>query len=379
MSKKKADGNNSISSLGTRAMILALVLLILCVAMIFGWSRKLSSDIVLEINGEKVTTAEAMVYWKLMRQQYESIAGEEVWDLGMLGFDPGEEAVDRVIESIIRIKLTRSVSEMVKASDVPEILEKTDQLKELLGPKYMKENGIDRDLLEKVVRENYQAYLYEESANFRTSEFEEDIEKGLQEYFGAYDEMDLNHYLTKAAVIPLMIYTGQMTGGEWVEYSEQQKEALKEKADEIYEDLTYSNFYETARKKSDSLQIQDNPVFEYGEVLCQNGRNEVYLGQMLPEVAEKVAATPAGEMTEVMETEYGYLICLVTSFIQPNDQDLQTYDIQLLMKKAEYRGDLINMLKTQRMEEEWQRMEQEADIVRYRDNLIEYVLRSENP
>ena len=360
-------------------LIAALVLVILTAAVIFGWSRKASSDIVLEINGEKVTTSEAMVYWKLMQYQYESIAGEEVWDLDMLGFDPGEEAIDRVIESIIRIKLTGSVSEMVKASDVPEILAKTDQLEELLGTEYMKENGIDHDLLEKVVRENYQAYLYEESANFRTSEFEEDIEKGLQEYFGAYDEMDLNAYLTKAAVIPLMIYTGQMTGDEWVSYPEQQKEVLKDKADEIYDSLTYQTFYETAVKKSDSLLIEGNPVFEYGAVICQNGRNEAYLGQMLPEVAETIASTPAGEMTGVMETEYGYLVCLVTSFIQPNDPDLQTYDVQLLMKKAEYRGALINMLKKQRMEEEWQRMEQEADIARHRENLIDYVQKSVNP
>lgn len=343
-----------------------------------GRERKQDIDVVLEINGEKVRESEAMIYYRLMELSFEEIGTDDVWDLDILGFDPQQEAIDRVIESIIRIKVVQPLASPLNSEDYNEIRIRTDQLENILGQVYINRHHITRELMEKVVMENYQAHLYEANAHFRSSDFEEDIQSLMAQRYGIYDELDQEQYLRTIKLIPMMFYTGQFSNNTWVSYPEVQKEQIFEQVLSVYEQLETGNFYQKGKILADSVWINDNPVFEQGAVMnVLNRQSCVYAGQILEDVAEILLNTEKGTLTPVIQTEYGYLICYVIGIEEAEPQDYDSYQNQLLIARNGYRNDLIQQLKNQRMEEEWKRLEQDSVILRYVSRFSEYVFTTE--
>ncbi len=329
------------------------------------------------VNGEEVYEGEMMIYYRLMQLEFEKAGGEEIWDLNMLGFDSKQAVIDRAFASVIRIKVAQSIAGTIKSQEYTEILKRSDQLEDILGKDFMEEHGIDRELIEKVVSENYLIHRYEETAGFRTSDFEEQIQALVEERYGLYDELDKEDYLQNVTLIPMMFYTGEYAEGEWISYPESQKEQIRQTAMEIYELVDEKNFYAmTLRFGNNRGDVQLNPVFHQGDIISPGGNmGNVYKGQILPEAAEVIFDTEPGTMTEFMTTEYGYLVCLVTRITGPYEQDLITYQNQLQIVRSSFREQAFGVLKQQRLEEEWNRLEQESEITVRKEafsELVEY-------
>lgn len=329
---------------------------------------------VLRVNGESVSISEAMVYYELMRTEFERIGTEEIWDLEIIGLDPQQTAMDRVLESIVRVKVIQSLGGSLKSSEEQNIREKADHLASVLGEAYMEKHCIDQPLLEKIVRENYQAYRYEQDAKFLPGSNEEEIENKLKETFAAYEYLDQRTYLQSAAILPMMFYTGEWVEGEWVSYSEAQKALILEEAAKLRENLTPANFREISRQESDCWTVEGNPVFEQGAI--RHPRQDlgiVYYGQMEQETAEAIFSTPPGEITDILETPYGYLIVRVVMYPAFTDAAFSEYEEQLRSARETERARIINELKKQRLEEEWQRLEEESEIQYFSDVWEEYI------
>lgn len=332
----------------------------------------------LTVNDQEVFENEIMIYYRLMQLQFEHTGGDEIWNLNMLGFDSEQTAVDRVFASIIRIKVAQSIAGTVKSQEYSEILKRSDQLEEILGKDYMDQYGIDRELIEKVVSENYLVYRYEQNAAFRSSDFEEQIEQLVEDRYGLYDETDQEEYLKNATIRPLMFYTGEYAEGEWVSYPESQKEQIRERAMEVFESLDAQNFYIVTMAFSDSIGVLDNPVFNQGAVVSPRGSGgNVFKGQVLPEVAEEIFATPLGTLTPVMTTDYGYLVCMVTFIADPFESDRSAYHNQLQLARNSFREQAIDVLKQQRLEEEWERLETES-VIEIRKEAFMELLKNES-
>jgi len=355
---------------GALVLVLAAVLIILSVRT-FGENDR---DVVLTVGEEKVYLPEAMVYWKIMQGAYEGIAGEEVWELDMLGLDPAETAMERVLESIVRVKVAQGAAASIKSGEEEMLLEKAEELKALLGQDYCDRFGIRDELIEEIVKENYRAYRYEESAEFRTSEFETQIAEAMEAEFGRYDTYEQAEYLKTAVVYTMMFYTGQWNGDTWVSYPEAQRDQILTSAEAVLAITTKENFLGVAKTLSDQWEVTGNPVFEYGAIRNEAMRfGNVYYGQMLPEAAEAVFSVSLGDMTGIIETPYGYLICYVTGFRDALQVDYDSYAQQLQQAKNAYRSQLIHELKAQRMEQEWQRLVDESVIVYNRTRFSEYL------
>ncbi len=321
---------------------------------------------ILEVNEEKVSISEAMVYYRLMELEFERMGSEEIWGLEILGLDPEQTALERVIESMIRIKAIKSSAGALNEKEKTELKSVAAGLAKLLGDEYCKQHYIDDDLLEKVVQENYLAYRYEAEATFLPGSNESEIQEKLRQTFARYDNLNVEQYTRTIRLKPMMFYTGEWVEGEWVTYSEAQKAVILEEVLRIYENLDAERFSAFSNEFADSTEVADNPVFAEGAV--QHPRmnyGAVYFGQMEQSVAEKILYTPIGSVSELIETKYGYLIVQVVSLSPSTSYDIQSYQEILEKVKEDYRDEIIEQLKSQRMEEEWQRLEKESRIQRH--------------
>lgn len=332
---------------------------------------------VLQVGDETIYANEAMVYWKLMRSEFERMGGEEIWDLQVLGIDPQQTAMDRVLESIIRIKVIQPLTSSLKDEEVQPLEVQVDALKRLLGDRYMAQHQIDEALLWQITEENYKAYRYEKDAKFLAGSNEEEIAQKQRDAFSIYDMLDQDLYLQVAGIQSIMFYTGQWVEGVWVSYSDVQKALILEEAQKQYETLTPKNFAQAAA--SYDAAKEENPVLTQGAVQHRRGKyGYIYRGQVEQQAASIIFATPMGEITPIIETEYGYLIVRVVTYAQPSQTDRSEYERQLEAAKEAYRVQLIEELKMERLEEEWQRMEEETRIQRWSEKWQTYIRQGGN-
>ncbi len=341
---------------------------------LYSYPQRPDQIVVLEVNEEEISVSEAMIYHRLMQKQFETMGSENIWDLDILGLDPEQTEMERVLESIIRVKAIQPSAGLTDEAEEQEVIHKANRLESLLGQEYMQEHSIGRELIEKVVRENYLAYRYEKKATFLPGSNEEEIEEKMNDIFVRYEHLNVEQYMRPVTLAPMMFYTGEWVEGEWVTYSEAQKADILEMVQRIYDNLDRSNFRDYAEGFADSIVTEDNPVFAEGVVQnSQMNYGTVYFGQMKQEVAEKVWSTESGSISEPIETEYGYLIVKVITFLPSRESDAQVYEEQLEKIKEEYRSRVIEELKDQRMEEEWQRLEQESEVLRHEEVWENYV------
>ncbi len=326
---------------------------------------------ILQVGDEMVYVNEAMVYWHLLCGEFENMATEEIWDLQILGIDPRQTAMDRVLESIVRIKVIQPLVSSLKEEEVQALQAQVELLKQELGQEYMDRHQIDEMLLRQIVEENYKAYRYEKEAKFLAGSNEEQIMQKQRETFAIYEVLNRQQYLKTAVVRSVMLYTGQWADGEWISYSDVQKELILEEAKALHEQLTPENFGQIMKERKDE---QENPVFSQGAVQHRRGGyGYLYYGQIDSSAAETIFQTPLGEVTPVMETDYGYLMVQVISCCAPTQADEAEYEKQLEAAKEAYRMRLMEELKHERLEEEWQRLEEETRIRRWDEKWVSYV------
>ncbi|MCI8633794.1 MAG: hypothetical protein HFE64_09995 [Lachnospiraceae bacterium] len=331
---------------------------------------------ILQVGDEMVYANEAMVYWHLLCNEFEGMATEEIWDLQILGLDPKQTAMDRVLESIVRIKAIQPLVSSLKEGEAEALQAQVERLQRELGQAYMDKHQIDEALLRQILEENYKAYRYEKEAKFLAGSNEEQIAQRQREAFAVYEVLDRQQYLQTAAVRFLMMYTGQWADGEWISYSDAQKELILQEAEELHAQLTPETFGQMVKEREEAEQ--ENPVFSQGAVQHKKGEyGYLYYGQIDPEAAEIIFQTSLGEITPVIETEYGYLIVQVISYCTPTPTDEMEYEKQLESAKEAYRMQLMEELKHERLEEEWQRLEEETLIRRWDEKWTAYIVKTE--
>lgn len=331
-------------------------------------------DVVLSVNGKESRIPEAMVYYYLVTEEFEKIGGYQIFDVSVTGRSTRQTASDRTLQSMVRVKVAQSVAGSLTDAEQDTVRQYTEKLKEKLGSVYMQQYGITDELLEQIVRENYLAEKYESNTQFRTSDFEDEIAQGLTERFGGYLAMDKSQYLRTAVIVPIMLYTGQMSSDGWTSYPDAQKEAILDRAVKIREKVTVQNFRKVAEQVSDDLSVSTNPALSQGAVINpQSVYGNVYYGQTAQPVQEVLNTMEVGDISGVIETDYGYLILMMTGKREAKDKDLEEFTSQLEQARTSYRAELLSDLKSQRMEQEWERLENEAEVDVYPNVLDEYL------
>lgn len=361
------------------AIILALVMLI-AAGLLSAWLLNRSKPVVvMKIGEEPVYASEAMVYYRLMQLQFESMGGDNIWEISALGIDPEQTAIDRVLESMMRVKITADLAGSLDESEKETVREMAAKLHQVLGEDYMARHEITDDLLQTVMEENYKAYRYEDSTKFLAGSTENDIRRQMEEIFSVYDNQDQGNYLQGATILPMMFYTGEWVEDEWFSYPDAQKAVIRERAEEQLILLKAwleqgKGFLKFASLCSDDAGVDTNPVFSAGLVRHPNGRfGIVYRGQIDSTVASAIFAAGAGGMTDLIETPYGYLVVEVLNYRTPSQADYESYELQVQTARETYRMQFLTELKAQRLEEEWQRLREESGAICYEEAWETYV------
>lgn len=300
-----------------RGKRLAVLLLILLLTAALSGCKESSSDTrlvlytgfkegeVFRIETISCMLPEVMVYLTNTQQQYENVFGSRIWDADLSGITLEENIKETVLAHLAQIKTMN-----------------------LLAQKH----GVELDAaeLEKVKEA---AAVYYESLN-ETERAALGVDEGTIE--GLYAEFALAdkvyHYIIKdinpeisddeartITVKYVLIKTYAMDGtGKKIEYSKASKEEAKKLAEDIL-------------AKAEAGEDFDDLVLTYSE--GEKGSYSFGKGEETPEFEEAAFNLETGEISGIVETEYGYnIIQCVNTF---NREETDTNKIKIVEKRKE--------------------------------------------
>ncbi len=344
------------------------VCLLLCFLLLLPACRQQEEidTVLMTINGEPVEAVEGRLYLEMTRQIYEERGGQEIWTMDLRGRDSARTASDNALDSLIRTKVTAREFDASRLTDSDlRIIERSVALlRAAIGEERMQVLSLSEKDLERYMEESYRAYRFESSMSFLPGTMEDELNAQVDGRFVAYEVADRDSYLDKVRLDAIMIYTGVWIDDAWVQYpASQREEKLKtmQKAQQaIEEGLPFS----AARiLYSEDRDVTDCPLFNEGVIRSGSGTTGLYRGQIQSAVADTIFKTPSGETTEILDTEYGYLLVQVHSFQEPEAIDYQNYRTQLVRARQQYRMQLEKELSEEQLESEYLRALSETDIV----------------
>lgn len=243
-------------------------------------------EIVLKVGDVQVSYREVLIYLLQIKNKYEISLGNGIWNSV---FDEGktfeEIAKEEVINQITQIKIIVGQAEkldILLADD--ELLEIEKEVKEYMGKitiEDQKKYGINEEIVRTVLSDNY---LADKVFSITTNEVDTDIS----------DE--------EAKVIKLeqvvILTDGTDKNGTIIKLDEEQIVNAKARAKSIYDEIIKQQNKENGESFL-SIATADSDV---GEVELTIGPNDK------PEYQEVAYALKSGDISNVIETDYGYII-----------------------------------------------------------------------
>ncbi len=338
-----------------------ILLLFLCAAGVLTGCEK-KEDILMTIENEEVPLGEGMIYLKLAADDFEALGGQDIWKISLTGKDAVQTVGERALQSLVRTKvLAREGAGDVTQEEQRELEAMRGQLEEALGEDFCKQWKITEDVLERVLRESFFADRYQSSQQFTTDQ--EELQNKVDEAFAWYDNTDVETYLQKVRLLPLMVYTGEWADGTWVEYTEERKEGKRAKIQEAYSRLEEGEDFRTvAAQIGEDASASDNRLLNEGIIRAVGDGTAFYRGQIQPDLAERIFRIPANEHTDIISVKYGYIIVFVLEYPETTDQDRRQYTGQLKTAKEQYREELMSGFQQRGFNDLYEQIEQRTSI-----------------
>ena len=309
---------------------------LLCISSV-GCSSKLNStDVVATVNGNDITVKQFQSTLALYKQSLESMYGSTIWDTeveeGVKYKDKFKDImldqmidIEAVCEQARKEKLVPTKEEVDKAFD--DLKKNIDADKEYKNE--LKEMGIDDTYLRNQQEQDLIIQKYKENFDKNVKITDEEMKK-------YYDEHKKDYYKDEVKASHILISTVDDNGKP---LSEAKKKEAKKKAEEVLKKAkSGEEFSELAKEYSDDPGS------------AANGGDLGYFtkGQMVQPFEEAAFSLKPGEISGLVESEYGYHIIKVydkidkqLSFDEVKDQIKNTLmenkymeNIESISKKA---------------------------------------------
>ena len=272
------------------------VLIMLCFVLCLSLSCCGKNDGIVSVNGEAVDEAYFKYYFTEWKNTIESQHGADAWKDATLDGKPALEYVrERALQSVIEDKII-----LMKAKeDNIQLSEEDKKNIDYLKQQWIQQFGGKKEFLDNInntygiTEENFDYMM--EAVHYR--------EKVIDKYVAVKDNDVRKYYDDNIAKVKhILIATVDLSTG--VPLSAEQLNESNEKVSEIKSKIAEGVDFDTLV----SEYTQDQNVFYYvgkGYSLDENG---VQSGGMVPEFEEASFMLKVGEISEVVESTYGYHI-----------------------------------------------------------------------
>ena len=317
------------------------------------------TPVLMTVGSETVTAPEARLFLYMTLEAYEEKAGENVWKLRVNGESAPEAAARSALSSMLRsrtvlLHLTAGQKTLTQEEE-GWVKEAADNACSRLGDGLMERFGLDRQAVEKIIKEEYWVSKFVSQMAYLPDAGE--VDRLVEEHFVWYDHLDVAEYMQRVRLEGIFIATGQYLGEEWVNYSSGALSDAYMRAEEALQSLSDGmSFTETAEQYSEVSDLSQAPPFQEGLIRCRM-YHQYYAGQMEQNLWESIYRLPAGSVSGILESKYGYLIVKVASFPQLLENDAERYRTTLEELKRDYRSSLLEEQTGQGIERtirEWQ-------------------------
>jgi len=264
-----------------------------------------AGDEVFRIEHMNCTLPEMMVYLTTTQCRYENVYGEQIWDTTLDGITLEENMKDMVLAQLSQVKAMNLLAEQENIILTPDEREKVEEAArefyDLLTGKERKLLGVDKNTISQLYQEyavaNKVYYYIIKDVNPEVSDDEART-------------ITVDHILIKTYSLD--------ENGTKIEFSTEEKRAAYQKALEVWQ------------KAKDGINF-DSLIATYNEDNQSQysfGKGEMNLG------FETTAFNLGkGEISDIVETEYGYhIIKCITTF---NQEETDANKIKIVEKKRE--------------------------------------------
>ena len=285
---------------------------LLCISSV-GCSKSNDSDVVATVNGENLTVKEYKSTLELYKENLESMYGTAIWDTEVeKGVKYKDTFKDIMLDQMIDIEaVTQQAKKDGLAPSKEEVDKAFDELKKNIDAdeaykKKLQEKGIDDTYLRQQQEQDLTIQNYKENFDKNVKITDEEMQK-------YYNEHKKDYYKDEVKASHILISTVDDNGKE---LSEAKKKEAKKKAEEVLKKAkSGEEFSELAKEYSDDKGS------------AENGGDLGYFtkGQMVQPFEEAAFSLKPGEISGIVESEYGYHIIKVYDKI---DEQLPFNDVK---------------------------------------------------
>ncbi|MCT4597560.1 MAG: peptidylprolyl isomerase [Vallitalea sp.] len=273
--------------------------------------------VVSTVNGDEISLGEVNLYLRQMEAYFERF-GSDIWD--QPSGEEGKTLVDIAKENALNAAQNATIISLLAKDKGVEVTDEQAEEADKLAHEFMdkfdkeiaKKDGITLEVIKKILNNQAlaQAFFDEEMKDFEADEEELNSMLEQSDQYKGYKENGHKYYVDQVRARHILFSTRDDSNQP---VSDEKKAEIKEKAEEVLAKVKAGEDFATLAKE----YSEDPGSKEKG------GEYTFKRGEMVTEFEETAFNMKDGEVSELVETAFGYHIIKLEEHIDATDAEIQ--------------------------------------------------------